>query len=126
MPGAPAGIPGTASPRAMWILPWEWGVTAWLNKFWPAFVDYTTINKFTIPERDGKDWPVWEIGESWWRLGARALVSVRLQEVHHVFGKQIPELSFVEQESMCGEGNRVRESVRKVGGDQLQLNAFRI
>jgi short-subunit dehydrogenase len=38
-------------PRAMWIIPWLWSVTALLNKLFPSFVDYTTINKFTIPER---------------------------------------------------------------------------
>ena len=39
------------SPRAMWILPWQWGVTAWLNKNFNGFVDWTTIRNFTIPER---------------------------------------------------------------------------
>ncbi len=39
-------------PRGMWIIPWQWGVTSFLNKFWPAFVDYTTIRGFTIPERE--------------------------------------------------------------------------
>ncbi|MEW6240958.1 MAG: SDR family oxidoreductase [Chloroflexota bacterium] len=38
--------------RGMWIIPWQWGVTSFLNKFWPAFVDYTTIRGFTIPERE--------------------------------------------------------------------------
>ena len=38
-------------PRAMWIIPWLWSVTALINKLFPSFVDYTTINKFTIPER---------------------------------------------------------------------------
>ena len=38
-------------PRAMWILPWLWSLTALLNKLFPSLVDYTTINKFTIPER---------------------------------------------------------------------------
>jgi uncharacterized protein len=38
-------------PRAMWIIPWPWAVTALLNKLFPAFVDYTTIKNFTIPER---------------------------------------------------------------------------
>ncbi len=39
-------------PRAMWIIPWLWSLTAYMNKFWPAFVDYTTITRFTIPERE--------------------------------------------------------------------------
>jgi short-subunit dehydrogenase len=39
-------------PRGMWIIPWLWSTTAFLNKFWPAFVDYTTITRFTIPERE--------------------------------------------------------------------------
>lgn len=38
-------------PRAMWILPWLWRIPALLNKLFPALVDYTTINRFTIPER---------------------------------------------------------------------------
>jgi short-subunit dehydrogenase len=40
------------SPRAMWIIPWAWSVTALINKLFPSFVDYTTINRFTIPERE--------------------------------------------------------------------------
>jgi hypothetical protein len=28
-----------------------WGVTVLLNKLLPGFVDATTINRFTIPER---------------------------------------------------------------------------
>lgn len=39
-------------PRRMWIIPWLWSVTAFMNKFIPSFVDYTTINRFTIPERE--------------------------------------------------------------------------
>jgi short-subunit dehydrogenase len=38
-------------PRAMWILPWLWSLIAVLNKLLPAIMDYTTINRFTIPER---------------------------------------------------------------------------
>ncbi len=38
-------------PRAMWIIPWLWSITALINKLFPSFVDYTTINRFTIPER---------------------------------------------------------------------------
>jgi short-subunit dehydrogenase len=38
-------------PRAMQIIPWLWSLTALLNKLFPSVVDYTTINKFTIPER---------------------------------------------------------------------------
>ena len=38
-------------PRGMLIIPWLWSLTALLNKLFPSFVDYTTINKFTIPER---------------------------------------------------------------------------
>lgn len=38
-------------PRAMRIVPWQWNIVALLNKLFPAIVDYTTINKFTIPER---------------------------------------------------------------------------
>jgi short-subunit dehydrogenase len=39
-------------PRRMWIIPWLWSVTAFMNKFIPGFVDYTTIKRFTIPERE--------------------------------------------------------------------------
>jgi short-subunit dehydrogenase len=38
-------------PRAMWIIPWLWSVTALLNKLFLSIVDYTTINRFTIPAR---------------------------------------------------------------------------
>ncbi|MBL8101598.1 MAG: SDR family oxidoreductase [Anaerolineales bacterium] len=39
-------------PRRMWIIPWLWSVTMFMNRFVPGFVDYTTINRFTIPERE--------------------------------------------------------------------------
>jgi short-subunit dehydrogenase len=39
-------------PRAMWIIPWLWSVSVWLNRSFNSFVDYTTINRFTIPERE--------------------------------------------------------------------------
>lgn len=39
-------------PRAMWILPWLWSFTVWLNRNLNWLVDYTTINRFTIPERE--------------------------------------------------------------------------
>lgn len=38
-------------PRAMWIIPRLWSVSALLNKLFPAFVDFMTIRGFTIPER---------------------------------------------------------------------------
>ena len=38
-------------PRAMWLIPWLWNFPALLNKLFPSIVDYTTIKKFTIPER---------------------------------------------------------------------------
>ncbi len=40
------------SPRAMWILPWAWSLTVWMNRNLNWLVDYTTINRFTIPERE--------------------------------------------------------------------------
>jgi short-subunit dehydrogenase len=40
------------SPRAMWILPWAWTFTVWMNRNLNWLVDYTTINRFTIPERE--------------------------------------------------------------------------
>jgi short-subunit dehydrogenase len=38
-------------PRPMWILPWAWSFTVWLNRNLNWLVDYTTIHNFTIPER---------------------------------------------------------------------------
>ena len=38
-------------PRAMYIIPRLWSVAALLNKLFPYIVDYTAINRFTIPER---------------------------------------------------------------------------
>jgi short-subunit dehydrogenase len=38
-------------PRAMWMIPWMWSFAALLNKLFPSIVDYTSIHKFTIPER---------------------------------------------------------------------------
>jgi short-subunit dehydrogenase len=40
------------SPRAMWIIPWAWSFTVWMNRNLNWLVDYTTINRFTIPERE--------------------------------------------------------------------------
>ena len=39
-------------PRRMLVIPWQWNVTVFLNKFIPGFVDYMTIHRFTIPERE--------------------------------------------------------------------------
>jgi len=39
-------------PRAMWILPWAWSLTVWMNRNLNALVDYTTVKRFTIPERE--------------------------------------------------------------------------
>jgi short-subunit dehydrogenase len=39
-------------PRAMWILPWGWTFSVWLNRNLNWLVDYTTITRFTIPERE--------------------------------------------------------------------------
>jgi short-subunit dehydrogenase len=39
-------------PRRMLIIPWLWSVTVLMNKLLPGLVDYTTINRFTIPERE--------------------------------------------------------------------------
>jgi hypothetical protein len=35
----------------MRIIPWLWTFTVWMNRNFNSFVDYTTINRFTIPER---------------------------------------------------------------------------
>ncbi|HET9908671.1 MAG TPA: SDR family oxidoreductase [Anaerolineales bacterium] len=40
------------NPRAMRIIPWLWTFTVWMNRNFNSFVDYTTINRFTIPERE--------------------------------------------------------------------------
>jgi hypothetical protein len=39
-------------PRPMWILPWAWTFTVWMNRNLNRLVDRTTINRFTIPERE--------------------------------------------------------------------------
>jgi short-subunit dehydrogenase len=39
-------------PRGMWILPWAWSFTVWMNRNLNWLVDYTTIHRFTIPERE--------------------------------------------------------------------------
>jgi len=39
-------------PRAMWIIPWAWTVSVWMNRNFNWLVDRTTINRFTIPERE--------------------------------------------------------------------------
>ncbi|MBV6393524.1 MAG: 3-phenylpropionate-dihydrodiol/cinnamic acid-dihydrodiol dehydrogenase [Anaerolineales bacterium] len=39
-------------PRRMWIIPWMWGFTVFMNRFLPGTVDNATINRFTIPERE--------------------------------------------------------------------------
>jgi short-subunit dehydrogenase len=39
-------------PKRMLVIPWLWNVTVFMNKFLPGMVDYTTINRFTIPERE--------------------------------------------------------------------------
>ena len=41
-----------SSPRAMWIIPRAWSFTVWMNRNLNWLVDYTTINRFTIPERE--------------------------------------------------------------------------
>jgi short-subunit dehydrogenase len=38
-------------PRRMWIIPWLWSVTVFMNRFLPGLVDRTTIKNFTLPER---------------------------------------------------------------------------
>jgi short-subunit dehydrogenase len=38
-------------PRPMLIIPWLWRLPALLNRLFPSIVDYTTIHRFTIPER---------------------------------------------------------------------------
>jgi hypothetical protein len=39
-------------PRPMWIIPWAWSVSVWMNRNFNRLVDRTTINRFTIPERE--------------------------------------------------------------------------
>lgn len=39
-------------PRRMWVIPWLWSFTVFMNRFLPWLVDYTTIHRFTIPERE--------------------------------------------------------------------------
>lgn len=39
-------------PRAMWIIPWAWSITVWMNRTLNWLVDATTVRNFTIPERE--------------------------------------------------------------------------
>jgi hypothetical protein len=39
-------------PKRMWIIPWLWSFTVWMNRNLNGVVDNTTINRFTIPERE--------------------------------------------------------------------------
>lgn len=39
-------------PKSMWIIPWLWSFTVWMNRNFNGLVDYTTIKNFTIPERE--------------------------------------------------------------------------
>ncbi|HEY5730420.1 MAG TPA: SDR family NAD(P)-dependent oxidoreductase, partial [Anaerolineales bacterium] len=39
-------------PRPMWIIPWALTVSVWMNRNINWLVDRTTINRFTIPERE--------------------------------------------------------------------------
>jgi hypothetical protein len=36
----------------MWIIPWLWTVSVWLNRNFNSFVDYINITRFTVPERE--------------------------------------------------------------------------
>lgn len=49
---AQAVVKLVGKPKRMWIIPWMWGFTVFMNRFLPGFVDYLTINRFTIPERE--------------------------------------------------------------------------
>lgn len=42
----------THHPKRMLVIPWLWNVTVFMNKLFPGLVDYTTIHRFTIPERE--------------------------------------------------------------------------
>ena len=39
-------------PRPMWIVPWALKISIWMNRNLNWLVDRTTINRFTIPERE--------------------------------------------------------------------------
>ncbi len=39
-------------PKRMWIIPWLWSFTVWMNRNLNGLVDSTTIKNFTIPERE--------------------------------------------------------------------------
>jgi len=38
-------------PHPMWIIPWLWSFTVWMSRNLNWRVDYTTMHRFTIPER---------------------------------------------------------------------------
>lgn len=42
----------TRRPRAMWIIPWAWTFTVWMNRHLNRLVDRAAIHRFTIPERE--------------------------------------------------------------------------
>jgi len=39
-------------PRAMRVIPWVLWFTVWMNRNFNWLVDRTTINRFTVPERE--------------------------------------------------------------------------
>jgi NADP-dependent 3-hydroxy acid dehydrogenase YdfG len=38
-------------PRSELVITWPFRVSVWINKLFPRLVDWTTINRFTVPER---------------------------------------------------------------------------
>src|SRR5262245_46413618 len=49
---AEAVVKPVRNPMTIVIMPWLWLFTVWMNRNLNWFVDYTTINRFTIPERE--------------------------------------------------------------------------
>ena len=39
-------------PRRMWIIPWLWSFSVWMNRNFNGLTDYSLIKNFTIPERE--------------------------------------------------------------------------
>ncbi len=49
---AVVGLARSERPRANLVVPWMWQFSVWINQLLPGLVDWTTVNRFTVPERE--------------------------------------------------------------------------
>jgi short-subunit dehydrogenase len=49
---AEAVVKLVSRPRRMWIIPWLWRFSVWMNRNFNGLTDYSLIKNFTIPERE--------------------------------------------------------------------------